>query len=131
MLRYFNVAGADPEGDLPERHEPETHLIPLAIDAATGYGPPFSIFGTDYPTADGTCERDFIHVSDLAAAHVEALRHLNAGSTSLAINQVVNAAVARPSASNSIPTLSEWALVLLIGLMLAVGLAAVPERYRR
>jgi UDP-arabinose 4-epimerase len=86
ILRYFNAAGADPEGDLAERHEPETHLIPLAIDAATGQGPPLQIFGTDYPTADGTCERDFIHVSDLAAAHVAALCYLNAGKPSLTLN---------------------------------------------
>jgi UDP-arabinose 4-epimerase len=86
MLRYFNAAGADPEGELSERHDPETHLIPLAIDAATGKGPPLQIFGTDYPTADGTCERDFIHVTDLAAAHVEALSHLNAESSSLTLN---------------------------------------------
>ena len=86
MLRYFNAAGADPVGELVERHNPETHLIPLAIDAATGHGPPLQIFGTDYPTADGTCERDFIHVSDLAAAHVEALRHLNANNASLMLN---------------------------------------------
>jgi UDP-arabinose 4-epimerase len=86
MLRYFNAAGADPEGELVERHNPETHLIPLAIDAAIGHGPPLQIFGTDYPTADGTCERDFVHVSDLAAAHVEALRHLNANNASLILN---------------------------------------------
>ena len=79
MLRYFKAAGADPAGELSERHDPETHLIPLAIDAAIGLGPPLQIFGTDYPTADGTCERDFIHVSDLAAAHVAALRHLDEG----------------------------------------------------
>jgi UDP-arabinose 4-epimerase len=86
ILRYFNAAGADPDGELTERHEPETHLIPLAIDAATGQGPPLSIFGTDYPTADGTCERDFIHVSDLATAHVEALHYLAAGNPSLTLN---------------------------------------------
>jgi len=86
MLRYFNAAGADPEGELVERHNPETHLIPVAIDAATGHGPPLHIFGTDYPTADGTCERDFVHVSDLAAAHVEALRHLNATNPALILN---------------------------------------------
>jgi UDP-arabinose 4-epimerase len=86
MLRYFNAAGADPEGELVERHNPETHLIPLAIDAAIGHGPPLHIFGTDYPTADGTCERDFVHVSDLAAAHVEALRHLNASNPALILN---------------------------------------------
>jgi UDP-arabinose 4-epimerase len=86
VLRYFNAAGADPDGDLPERHDPETHLIPLAIDAATGRGAPLSIFGTDYPTADGTCERDYIHVSDLAAAHVEALRRLDTGTAALTLN---------------------------------------------
>jgi UDP-arabinose 4-epimerase len=86
MLRYFNAAGADPEEELVERHSPETHLIPLAIDAATGHGPPLQIFGTDYPTIDGTCERDFIHVSDLAAAHVAALRYLDGGNPSLIVN---------------------------------------------
>ena len=86
MLRYFNAAGADPDGDLPERHDPETHLIPLAIDAATRGAPALQIFGTDYPTADGTCERDFIHVCDLAAAHVQALHYLNAGNAALTIN---------------------------------------------
>jgi UDP-arabinose 4-epimerase len=85
-LRYFNAAGADPAGDLVERHEPETHLVPLAIDAATGHGPPLKVYGTDYPTADGTCERDFIHVSDLAAAHVAALSHLLCGKGSLTVN---------------------------------------------
>jgi UDP-arabinose 4-epimerase len=86
VLRYFNAAGADPEGELAERHDPETHLIPLAIDAAIGQGPPLQIFGTDYPTIDGTCERDFIHVSDLATAHVQALGRLNASNTSLTLN---------------------------------------------
>lgn len=86
ILRYFNAAGADPEGDLVERHDPETHLIPLTIDAATGHGPPLRICGTDYPTADGTCERDIIHVTDLAASHLATLRHLNAGNASLTIN---------------------------------------------
>jgi UDP-arabinose 4-epimerase len=85
VLRYFNAAGADPEEELVERHSPETHLIPLAIDAATGHGPPLQIFGTDYPTTDGTCERDFIHVSDLAAAHVAALRYLDGGNPSLIV----------------------------------------------
>jgi UDP-arabinose 4-epimerase len=86
MLRYFNAAGADPDGDLVERHDPETHLIPLAIDAAVGRGPSLRVFGSDYPTRDGTCERDYIHVCDLAAAHVEALRRLHAGTTSLTLN---------------------------------------------
>src|SRR6266852_4764318 len=85
-LRYFNACGADPEGELSERHDPETQLIPLAVDAAIGRGPPLQIFGADYPTADGTCERDFIHVSDLARAHVAALRQLNNGSETLTLN---------------------------------------------
>lgn len=72
-LRYFNAAGADPDGDIGERHDPETHLIPLALDAASGKGPPLKLFGDDYPTPDGTCIRDYIHVADLASAHVKAL----------------------------------------------------------
>ncbi len=79
ILRYFNAAGADPEGELREEHDPETHLIPLAIDAALGKGPPLQVFGSDYPTPDGSCIRDFIHVTDLAGAHVRALRELMGG----------------------------------------------------
>jgi UDP-arabinose 4-epimerase len=79
ILRYFNAAGADPDGDLLEEHDPETHLIPLAIDAAFGTAPPLRVFGGDYPTADGTCIRDYIHVSDLAAEHLRAMRELLAG----------------------------------------------------
>ena len=86
VLRYFNACGADPDGELSERHDPETHLIPLAIDAASGRGPPLQIFGTDYPTKDGTCERDFIHVADLAAAHVTAFRHTSDGAQTLTVN---------------------------------------------
>jgi UDP-arabinose 4-epimerase len=85
-LRYFNAAGADPDGEIGENHDPETHLIPLAIGAALGTQPKLKIFGTDYPTADGTCIRDYIHVSDLADAHVAALRHLEAGGASMACN---------------------------------------------
>ncbi len=72
-LRYFNAAGADPSGLIGEAHEPETHLIPLAIAAALGEGKPLTIFGDDFDTPDGTCIRDYIHVNDLAAAHVVAL----------------------------------------------------------
>jgi UDP-arabinose 4-epimerase len=75
-LRYFNAAGADLEGDLGEDHLPETHLIPLTIGAALGTHSPVKVFGTDYPTPDGTCIRDYIHVSDLAEAHLAALRAL-------------------------------------------------------
>ncbi|MEB3224516.1 MAG: UDP-glucose 4-epimerase GalE [Synechococcus sp.] len=82
MFRYFNAAGADPEGNLGEDHNPETHLIPLILLAALGKREHISIFGTDYPTPDGTCIRDYIHVSDLADAHVLGLEYLlNGGQT--------------------------------------------------
>lgn len=85
-LRYFNAAGADPGGELGEDHDPETHLIPLAIDAALGRRPNVGIFGTDYPTPDGTAIRDFVHVADLADAHVRALGYLSGGGESTALN---------------------------------------------
>jgi UDP-arabinose 4-epimerase len=85
-LRYFNAAGADESGDIGELHDPETHLIPLALQAAAGLGPELHVFGTDYPTPDGTCIRDYIHVNDLAAAHVKAIEHLQAGQASFAAN---------------------------------------------
>ena len=77
VLRYFNAAGADPDGELGECHDPESHLIPLAMQAVTGDGPPLTLFGDDYPTPDGTCIRDYIHVADLANAHVQALEQLD------------------------------------------------------
>ena len=80
-LRYFNAAGADPDGEIGERHDPETHLIPLALDAACGRGR-LTVHGNDYPTPDGTCIRDYIHVSDLADAHVLALKRLAGGAGS-------------------------------------------------
>jgi UDP-glucose 4-epimerase len=85
-LRYFNAAGADPEGRLGERHEPETHLIPLVLQAASGRRESISVFGTDYPTPDGTCIRDYIHVEDLAQAHWRALEYLESGAGSAAFN---------------------------------------------
>lgn len=85
-LRYFNACGADPDGTLCERHDPETHLIPLALFAADGRRDRLDLFGTDYPTPDGTCIRDYIHVCDLAEGHLAALRHLEAGGESLAVN---------------------------------------------
>lgn len=85
-LRYFNAAGADPEGEIGESHDPETHLIPLAISAALGITNGIQIFGTDYPTKDGTCIRDYIHVADLADAHVKALEYLYATDQSDAFN---------------------------------------------
>ncbi len=85
-LRYFNAAGADPEGELGERHDPESHLIPLVLQAASGRREKIAIFGNDYPTPDGTCVRDYIHVWDLCSAHLLALEHLLAGGESAAYN---------------------------------------------
>ncbi|MEI6913590.1 MAG: UDP-glucose 4-epimerase GalE [Armatimonadota bacterium] len=85
-LRYFNAAGAHPSGEIGEDHTPERHLIPLAIGAATGNHAPLTIFGNDYPTPDGTCIRDYIHVSDLAQAHLLALEKMEKGDSSEAYN---------------------------------------------
>lgn len=85
-LRYFNAAGADPEGEVGEAHQPETHLIPLILEVALGVRPHITIFGNDYPTQDGTCIRDYIHVSDLAQAHIQALEYLLQGGKSIALN---------------------------------------------
>jgi UDP-glucose-4-epimerase GalE len=85
-LRFFNAAGADPSGCIGESHDPETHLIPLAIGAAQGWAPPLKVFGSDYDTPDGTAVRDFIHVSDLARAHVLALEYLVKDGDSTAVN---------------------------------------------
>jgi UDP-glucose 4-epimerase len=85
-LRYFNAAGADPSGEIGEDHNPEEHLIPVAILAALGKRPPMRIFGTDYDTPDGTCVRDYIHVNDLAQAHLLAVRHLRGGGDSRRYN---------------------------------------------
>jgi UDP-arabinose 4-epimerase len=81
-LRYFNAAGADPDGQIGEDHDPETHLIPLVLDAASGRRENIAVFGTDYDTPDGTCIRDYIHVTDLAQAHVLALKALREGAPS-------------------------------------------------
>jgi UDP-arabinose 4-epimerase len=85
-LRYFNAAGADPDGEIGEDHWPEPHLIPRACLAALGAVPPVEIYGTDYPTSDGTAVRDYVHVCDLAQAHVAALSYLLAGGASRAVN---------------------------------------------
>ena len=84
-LRYFNAAGADPDGEIGESHTPETHIIPLVLDAAKN-GSTVNVFGTDYPTRDGSCIRDYIHVSDLAQAHVQAMEYLVNGRNSTSIN---------------------------------------------
>jgi UDP-glucose 4-epimerase len=103
-LRYFNAAGADPEGMLGERHDPETHLIPLVLQAATGRRAEIKVFGSNYPTPDGTCIRDYIHVQDLCSAHLLALERLLSGGPSgqfnlgnglgFSVNQVINTAQA-------------------------------------
>lgn len=85
-LRYFNAAGADPIGEMGERHNPETHLIPLVLQAASGRRGSISVFGEDYPTSDGSCVRDYIHIVDLCSAHLLALNHLMAGKGSRRYN---------------------------------------------
>ena len=86
ILRYFNAAGADPLGRVFERHEPESHLIPLALQAAMGLRPNLHVFGRDYPTPDGTCVRDYVHVADLCDAHLLALKAMQAGRIELTCN---------------------------------------------
>jgi UDP-glucose 4-epimerase len=85
-LRYFNAAGADPEGELGERHDPESHLIPLILQAASGRREDIKIFGGDYPTEDGTCVRDYIHINDLCEAHSLALKHMQSTGNSARYN---------------------------------------------
>jgi UDP-glucose 4-epimerase len=86
VLRYFNAAGADPDGEIGESHNPETHLIPLVLDAAAGKRADIKVFGTDYDTPDGSCIRDYIHVADLATAHLLALHYLEKGGESSFFN---------------------------------------------
>jgi UDP-glucose 4-epimerase len=85
-FRYFNAAGAAGDGTIGEDHKPETHLIPVAIDAATGRGPALQLFGTDYPTPDGTCLRDYVHVDDLSRAHIAVFSKLSQPGTALFYN---------------------------------------------
>jgi UDP-glucose-4-epimerase GalE len=85
-LRYFNAAGCDPDGETGELHEPETHVIPRVLMAATGQIEHVEVYGTDYPTPDGTCLRDYIHVADLAQGHVQALDYLKRGGATVAVN---------------------------------------------
>jgi UDP-arabinose 4-epimerase len=92
-LRYFNAAGADPEGEIGEEHDPETHLIPLVLEAASGGREAVTIFGNDYDTPDGTCIRDYVHVSDIADAHVRALPALDFGDPAKAFNLGTGAGV--------------------------------------
>ena len=86
IFRYFNVAGADPDGEIGEHHQPETHLVPVILDVIAGARDQLTIHGDDYPTADGTCVRDYVHVMDLVEAHVLGLRHLLDGKPSRVFN---------------------------------------------
>ena len=86
IFRYFNVAGADPDGEIGEFHQPETHLVPLILQAIDGQRDALTIFGTDYQTPDGTCIRDYVHVCDLVDAHILGLRHLEGGGASSVFN---------------------------------------------
>ena len=114
-LRYFNAAGADHSGDIGERHEPETHLIPLVLQVATGERASIKVFGEDYPTPDGTCLRDYIHVSDLTQAHLLALESLLQGgdsvtynlgnSTGYSVKQIIEAA--RRITGHEIPAITD------------------------
>ncbi len=115
ILRYFNAAGADASGNIGERHQPETHLIPLVLQVATGERDSIRIFGNDYPTPDGTCLRDYIHVSDLTSAHLLALEALLDGggnstynlgnSTGYSVKQIIEAA--RAITGHPIPAITE------------------------
>ena len=112
-LRYFNACGAHPSGDIGEDHNPETHLIPIILQAANGTRPEIQVFGTDYDTKDGTCVRDYVHVCDLAQAHVKAVRYLLDGGKSdifnlgngvgFTVNEVI--ATAEEVVGNKIPTI--------------------------
>ena len=97
-FRYFNAAGASEDGSIGEDHDPETHLIPLAIDAALGRRPPLRLFGTDYPTPDGTCLRDYVHVDDLSRAHIAVFERLTAPGTAL----FYNLGTGRPSSNREV-----------------------------
>jgi UDP-glucose-4-epimerase GalE len=108
-LRYFNAAGADPDGELGEDHAPEIHVIPRAIEAAQG-GAPIDIFGEDYPTPDGTCLRDYIHVTDLADAHLRALAWLQSGG----VSGTYNAGTERPSSVKDVIAAVEKATGLTV-----------------
>ncbi|HEX8114716.1 MAG TPA: UDP-glucose 4-epimerase GalE [Kofleriaceae bacterium] len=85
-LRYFNAAGADPSGEIGEDHRHETHLLPIVLDAVLGFREAVTVFGIDYPTRDGTCLRDYVHVSDLADAHLRAIDHLRGGGASMQLD---------------------------------------------
>jgi UDP-arabinose 4-epimerase len=114
-LRYFNAAGADPDGEIGERHEPETHVIPLAARGALDPDYRFTIFGDDFPTRDGTCVRDYIHVADLADAHRLALEHLLSGGESGAFNLGAGEGVTVKEIADAVEAVSGRPLARVIG----------------
>jgi UDP-arabinose 4-epimerase len=124
MLRYFNAAGADREGEIGEAHAPETHLIPLAIQAAHDPSQPLRVFGSDYPTADGTCERDYVHVEDLAEAHLRALEFLKRAQGGHAFNL----GTGRPVSVRQVITAVENALAAKVATIEAPRRAGDPPR---
>lgn len=124
MLRYFNAAGADRDGEIGEAHAPETHLIPLAIQAARDPNQPLRVFGSDYPTADGTCERDYVHVEDLAEAHLRALAFLERAEGSHAFNL----GTGRPVSVRQVITAVEAALAAKVATIEAPRREGDPPR---
>ena len=124
MLRYFNAAGADRDGEIGEAHAPETHLIPLAIQAARDPNRPLSVFGSDYPTADGTCERDYVHVEDLAEAHLRAVDFLKRADGSHAFNL----GTGRPVSVRQVITAVETALAAKVATIEAPRREGDPPR---
>ncbi|HVZ01025.1 MAG TPA: UDP-glucose 4-epimerase GalE [Dongiaceae bacterium] len=134
LLRYFNAAGADGDGEIGEAHEPESHLIPLAIRAALDPGAPMKLFGTDYPTPDGTCLRDYIHVEDLAAAHLKALELLDRAPGCHAFNLGTGVAVSVREVVASVERLSGRPVKIVESPRRAgdpAQLLASPEKARR
>lgn len=133
-LRYFNAAGADPEGELGERHDPETHLVPLACQAAAGRRASITVYGRDYPTPDGTCLRDYVHVQDLCAAHLKALEYLAGGGATDAFNLGYGHGTSVQEVIDSVRAVSGRALTVDDGPRRAgdpARLVADPARARR
>ncbi len=113
-LRYFNACGADPDGEVGELHDPETHIIPRALLAASGKLPHLAIFGDDYDTSDGTCVRDYIHVTDLARAHVLAVKYLLDGGENIALNLGTGRGISIREVLNSIDRITARAVPITI-----------------
>ncbi|WP_394888633.1 UDP-glucose 4-epimerase GalE [Mesorhizobium sp. AaZ16] len=115
ILRYFNACGADPDGEIGEWHRPETHLIPRALMAAAGRLDQLAVFGDDYETPDGTCVRDYIHVNDLAHAHLLAVEHLTQGGENIAVNIGTGTGISIREIVDSVARTTERSIPILIG----------------